>query len=106
MRVTRAADLNDFAKPTPVLQMQRKADAQTVEHDLRRSHIAILACRLFDKTSLPLDKGIAFGDASFRFQQLKHALFDRLLPLHKAARAGWRLTALPFEVRTAGKAAR
>jgi hypothetical protein len=55
---------------------------------------------------LPLDKGIAFGDASFRFQQFKHALFDSLLLLNKAARAGWRLTALPFEVRTAGMAAR
>jgi len=56
-----------FAEPTAVLQVQRQAYAQTIEHDLRRSHVAFPVSRLFNKAPLALDKRTTFSDALFRF---------------------------------------
>ena len=66
-------DVQHSTKPMPILQVQGKANEQTIEHDLRRSYIVTLECLLFNKLPLALNKRIAFDDAPLCFKQFHHA---------------------------------
>jgi hypothetical protein len=57
----------------PVLKLQRQTDTQTIEYDLRRRHVVVPTSRL-NMMPLPFDEPIVFSDASFCFQQFKHAM--------------------------------
>jgi hypothetical protein len=92
-----------FAKPMSVPQAQGQAYTQTIEHDLFRGHVVRSVSQVFNDASLALDTRITFSDASFCLQQFNHAISAIL---NKAARQECARRLCPFEVRTAGDAAR